>query len=775
VLRIRAGTVAATVSLPNGFDENPDPPRSGDWNKSRNILLFGSSDLLRIYSDQFDFDSRHSDVGRTINYYHAADLGVLHTPGAEGMFRALSFFRLQRPEYAHLTLGNLQTTLERFTHVSQQFNVECRALLGLGWADLYLDLSADELDTLFGAIASYRAVVLDDHAALFRNAFTVVGVDLAHVERAKASSQLVHPTISLRVAPSKLADVVQDYLPRFFPDTEWKTQITTGKRDLVISPHAKIPFSEFWAAHRDLRLNLGTTNRIYKVETHFDFPTDIITTAPPHAVSNGCACGDVSTNKTSAFMLSVTQCGRGIGRGLKQSLNGLAELYRDALQDRDSCCDFDAAAAHYYAQQVVIDEYRALSPESDTASFDRYHLLREAIERLDVSALVIFHQEQNGSYTDLLSRSERVSLYRGGMQKLTSVLLLTMDALIERHSLGITPMLCWWPAGQIQSERPISVIKVPVHYLNEPEVALFLIIHELGQLTAYHSRLRVPDDVAPTREVPVEGVIHVAVTSTDSNFTKDVGIDLPLGSVVDIPVGPRVSAADDEESAGRAFREYFADRAADTGKLFTDIFADVFLLRIGFNDDLSLCADFLLDQFLKLEDVLEMSPDGEKQAVQLFTRLIYTVIATSILRDPTANREVSLADVRLGREMVLTYFRGAARERLKLDSAAARLLLNSAVVDDATNQCVLWRRWLDVVVAKVSQYEREPAGGEVATKPGEIVPIETEQVVARFRQLLLPDGVPQDTLFLQRTGLLASVLTSLQPSPRLRPVTDAAL
>src|SRR5207248_9228061 len=147
-----------------------------------------------------------------------------------------------------------------------------------------------------------------------------------------------------------------------------------------------------------------------------------------------------------------------MGPGLRNSFHGLARLYLEALDGGEGCCDFDAAAAHFFSQRALFLEYQKLCEDaegmtgSDRAEAQitrrRRDLLRDVIDRLEVSSVFIFNQEQNGTYSDLLSRSERVSLYRGGMQKINVALLIAIVNLIERTGLSILPMLCWWPAGQ---------------------------------------------------------------------------------------------------------------------------------------------------------------------------------------------------------------------------------------------------------------------------------------------------------------------------------------
>jgi hypothetical protein len=814
-LQLQAGVVAATVTLPNGSDEV-----IAEWAKEngaggQSAILFGSSDMLLMSPEVYEFDRSRNEkkIGRTVNNYHAAILRDLHWNGEPRLFRALSFLRAQRPEYERLSLEQLEQLIEEFEVICTRHDVACRVLLGYGWADLYLYFSSEELDRLFSAVVACRTVSLKTGGAgVFRNAFTIVGIDVDRQTKATVATELVRPKISLRVEPSELRDLIENRLPGQFPSEEWKVTVTSGKRDIFIIPHESIPFGTFWDAHSQWRRQIGLPNSpIYKMETHFDFaPSVVLPDNSATGRSTPCQCQESASALEEAFLIAVREC-KSMGPGLARSFDGLARLYLEALDDADSCCDFDAAAAHYFGQRRLFREYQDLCEQAQKTIGDdsaealrirrRRDLIRDVLDRLEISSVFIFHQEQNGSYADLLSRSERVSLYRGGMQKINSVLLMAIDSLIERYDLPLCPMLCWWPAGQIQSERPIGVIKVPVYFLHQPEVALFLIIHELGQLAAYeyYRKLDIPPVARITRQF----------SELDAQMLRDAAIQDPRVQMPREGANPTLDQlgipGPSSESRGMIWFSGQAERfRIDTGKLITDMWADVFLLRVGFSHDTNGLLNFLFEQFLSLLILEKETASSTVRIVQFVARLI-TVLAVEhrLAREENpGNSDITEAEINRARHGAMLYLDDAFRfprfaeqiaeeeKNLQAGQAAPVSLvdkfLDESVVGKAADIAFGYRSYLTDVMAYTAKYNVEPDTPPADLndlKQGVLAQIDPSRIPSYFRAYLAlgrigsttkpneqrtPEEIEENRrLFLARSALVSSILASYDRKPRL--------
>jgi hypothetical protein len=494
------------------------------------------------------------------------------------------------------------------------------------------------------------------------------------------------------------------------------------------------------------------------METHFDFtPGEVLLQSSKPALPDRCGCSHDGNAVADKFVDGAKQCTM-MGPGLLHSFEGLARLYREQLDGGESCCDFDAAAAHFFSQRRVFCEYQELCEKSQRLdaldgaearrTLRRRYLLRDAIERLEVSSVFIFNQEQNGSYSDLLSRSERVSLYRGGMQKINVALLTAIDTLVdrfelERLGLEILPMLCWWPAGQIQSERPTGVIKVPVFYLHQPEVAYFLIIHELGQLVAY----------AYDRAKPVP--MHEYSESDFVNAAKD---RILLGTV------------QEADSLG-----------VDTGKFITDLRADVFLLRVGFSNDVEQWGRFVFDQFLKLvkseRDPMTLKP----RWIHFLTRMI--CITAAVQRFHDRQREstpwfiITEADRVNARTDALKFLSKEIETReaeADIDDFAeiVDMLGDRAIGDKAVELVGKYHEWAGEAIQYVDPIPAEagvPADIIASLKEGILTPIHVTQITSCFRALLRMNeaAVGEQALFLGRAALISSILGYCERRPRL--------
>lgn len=772
-MKLLSGVVAATVTLPKGSDG----AIQGWWSeahKNEGVILFGASDLLLITADVFQFEELGNEpTGRTANTYLATVLANDQDPDRRGLFRAWSFFRTQRPAYERLTVDRLERLVAKFAPICGAYNVTCSVLLGYGWADIYLDLSSDSLNSLFAAIVACRAVTLDDPpAGVFHNAFTIVGVDFDRKDDVENLREEVMPRISLRVEPSELASVIKDVLPQHFSPERWTFTVTSGKRDVFIMPvSSSVPFSEFWEGHRAIRRQIGQVGfPVHKLETHFDFKTDIVIAEPQQTKpSSRCSCSNDGKKVELKFDAAAKQCDR-MGPGLRNSFHGLARLYLEALDGGEGCCDFDAAAAHFFSQRALFLEYQKLCQAakamagSTTAEAQRMRrrreLLRDVIERLEVSSVFIFNQEQNGTYSDLLSRSERVSLYRGGMQKINVALLIAIDNLIARCDLSIWPMLCWWPAGQIQSERPTGVIKVPVFYLHRPEVAFFLIIHELGQLVAYDYYRRQPVGA-------VDETLPLVLTKYDIRF-------LSSGNISSGNADPR-----------RDLVEYAENRGVDTGKFITDIWADVFLLRVGFSGDPHWWRNFLFEQFLDLVRSEHGLTSVNVRCVHFVARLICLSAATLTLaanRDGPDRFRIQAADLSTARSATRLYLDKLAtaarfKQLVTEQDSVDEILADEAVIDKATDIADRYRPWISEAMAHVDAIVADaeaPSEKIEEIKDGTLIEIDSAQITSYFRALLNIQEQAVDAtndekraLFLARSALISSILGSCERQPRL--------
>jgi len=773
VLKLSSGVIAATVTLSNGSDSKIEQWWSPD---SDGVILFGASDLLEIKSDVFEFGASTDEPrGRTANTYLAA---ALHDPSAKppsGLFRALSFFRAQRPQHERLTTNeNLHEILGEFHRICDGYDVSCRVLLGYGWADLYLHLGCESLNGLFAAIVGCRSLTLasDRERGVFQNAFTIVGIDSKRVEDAGTLIEPVSPQLSLRVTPSELRGFIMKGLP--FDDDHWNKTVTSGKRDIFITPKDRVPFGEFWKAHHEIRQQIGKPEfPVHKMETHFDFvPDDVLPPPQKTAPSERCHCSRDGKTQEASFRKAAKAC-KVMGPGLKQSFEGLANLYREALGGRENCCDFDAAAAHLFSQRKIFMHYQQLCDKSlEYATIDIKHLvdeaalaevlrtvrrrdlLRDAIERLEVSSVFIFNQEQNGSYSDLLSRSERVSLYRGGMQKINVALLIAIDGLIERvirraptfngAEFRMVPMLCWWPAGQIQSERPTGVVKVPVFYLHQPEVAFFLIIHELGQLIAFEH----------------DGQKPVSTAYSTADFEKMLAEGILLGTT------------QDAESLG-----------VDTGKFITDLRADVLLLRAGFANDIARLHRFLLDQFLLLIESEHGLSLLYVRCAQFMARMTCIAAAAAKFKAAKGNdaqqyvltkedRARAAVEVRKYLTPELIDQRSAVEASLAVD------LLDPAVLAQAEKWVDTYHEWVEEAMRYVDEMAADaeaPAASIDLVREGWLTEIDSAQITSYFRALLSmkENGADARSLFRARAALISSILGYCERKPRLEQTTTS--
>lgn len=770
-MKLLSGVVAATVTLPRGSDE----AIQGWWSEARKnegVILFGASDLLLITADVFQFERLGDEpTGRTANTYLATALADVHNSDRRGLFRAWSFFRAQRPTYERLTVERLERLIAKFAPICRQYDVTCRVLLGYGWADLYLDLSAESFNALFAAIVACRAVTLDDPpAGVFHNAFTIVGVDFDRKDDAEKLTEDVMPRISLRVEPSELGNVIKDILPRYFDLDLWSVTVTSGKRDIFIMPRkSSVAFKEFWEGHRAIRRRIGEPGfPVHKMETHFDFEPNVVLPGPQETrQTSRCNCSADGKEVEKKFDDAAKECRR-MGPGLKNSFHGLARLYLEALDGGEGCCDFDAPAAHFFSQRALFQEYQKLCTDTQAADGSssaearrmrrRRDLLRDVIDRLEVSSVFIFNQEQNGTYSDLLSRSERVSLYRGGMQKINVALLIAIDHLIARCALSIWPMLCWWPAGQIQSERPTGVIKVPVFYLHRPEVAFFLIIHELGQLFAYDYYRKRP---LPEPDEPL------VLTKEDLRLLRDANI------------------SSGHADLGRDVVEYAENRGVDTGKFATDLWADVFLLRVGFANDLLWWRNFLFEQFLDLLRSEHGLASVHVRCVHFVARLICLSAATVALaarREGADRFRIGSADLQTARIATQQYLDSAVLadrfERLITEeNDVGEVLTDTAVIDKAADIADQYSHWVTEAMEHVDTIAVDapaPADKLQQIKDGTLTEIDPSQITSYFRELLnihehAADATDDEkrALFLARTALISSILGSCERKPRL--------
>lgn len=781
---LRYGVVAATVTLAKGSDD-----AIADWlddvPEKEGVLLFGSSDLLVITSNVSQFDgSGREATGRTANTYLAASLDGIGDGGRPRMFRALSFLRAQRPQYERFSSETLENLRAQFKAICQRYGVSCRILLGYGWADLYLDLGSEQISPLFRAIVGCRSVMLKAEPecpapGVFHNAFTIVGVAWSRRNEVEQLDEEVRPKISLRVEPTELTDLIKnpECLRKHFPREVWDISITSGKRDIFILPRRPVRFGDFWIAHREIRRSIGEERpSIHKMETHFDFGEEILAPSQDFTTPLACACSGEGAKLAKRFREAAEKCDE-MGPGLKKSFDGLANLYEEALDARDSCCDFDAAAANYFSQRALFREYHELwkaaeqEGASDSAEAQRRRrrrsLLHDVIDRLEVSSVFIFNQEQNGSYSDLLSRSERVSLYRGGMQKINVALLIAIDNLVRRQNLPIWPMLCWWPAGQIQSERPIGVIKVPVYFLHRPEVAFFLIIHELGQLTAYDYYRKQPPP-PPEDE-------KLGLTPEDRRFARSEFKALLTTKGLQRIL---VDRAETQDTA-----EYAENRGIDAGKFITDLWADAYLLRMGFRNDVGACRDFLFEQFLELVRGEHGLFPLRARSVQFVARLICVAAATLKIDERSAGKEwsaITMDDLKHARFVTRQYLddaRAAGRFEAWTGKGEDIHVTLRIVLPAAANLASDYSDWVDEALQHVESFtpdeEASPANLE-KIKNGTLTEIVPSEITSYFRALLdiqePPAGASDEEkrpLFLARAALISSILASCERVPRL--------
>ena len=739
--------------------------RTADAEDHDRILLFGSSDLLLITRKPtfeeaaFAFD----EVGRTANWYYALSLEVLKDHHDQPRpFRGFAFFRLHRPKFEQPTIGRLEKILEQFRAICKATDAAAEVSLGYGWADLYLDIRSTSFQSLFATVTACRAIELEEHP-VFRNSFTIVGIDLKFKNEAAKSTEKVRPSLALRVEPADLQFVLTELRKDYFPGNHWRFEITSGKRDIVITAEKDIPFDEFWTVHGRLRERIGVAgSSIHKVETHLQFPPEKL--LPPQKRPMHppmvCNCRAGGTSAQKLFVEALLSSNDSIGVGLKQSYRGLADLYHETLEDQDSCCDFDAAAAHFFSQSRLLERYRQLCnyiaevkgsyPAQERQARQCAAVYRDAFNRLDISSMIIFQQEQNGSYFDLLTRSERVSLFRGGMQKINTVLLTAIASLVDRHALPVFPMLCWWPAGQIQSERPIAVIKVPVFFLHRPETALFLIIHELGQLTTYEYLRNLEER-------------NEAIAFDDDDVLKGLGIST---NGVDLP--------SPERHLGR-----LGELKQDLGILITDVFADFFLLRVGFAGSRQETFEFLFEQFLPLEQTSEpQSADRDKYCKHLVVRLIALQIGIERLaRDPADTQaEIGFHELENARKAVFKFLNLAVRSGRYKSLLDMRPQLHieirnpfvGAVALDTIKDMEANGGWLRHAIRFAQKFSliSPPAAlpGIDDIPSGHLAEIDRRWIAEYFRDLL---NISEDELFYARTALTASVLTSCEPIRRL--------
>lgn len=787
-LQVRSGVIAATLALSSGRDTLnlsqgvlplPNLPRE-------NAILFGASDLLVMARTSTGFDEADallSETGRSPNWYSAVSLGRVHGDDRPRTFRALSFLRFNRPQYERLTLPQLSALFRELQRISELLNVTCEVLLAYGWADVYLDIRSDSLRDLFSAVTQYRAAELDEGKALLRNGFTIVGVDLRKREEASRHTELVRPTVTLRVSPSALADVLDRIVPDCFDDVPVRADVTTGKRDVLITPNDSLPFHKFWSIHQKLIDLLDTPGfPIQKVETHFQFSrTELSIPTRRYAPHERCPCAVQGERHAERFKHAIAASDE-MG-GLKRSFEGLAQLYVDALKDADSCCDFDAAAGHYFSQYRLLDHYRELIRQVQDTPGDlrlerRLNLYREALERLDISSLFIFHQEQNGSYVDLVTRSERVSLFRGGLQKINAVLLSAIQTIIDEHQLPIMPMLCWWPAGHIQSERPIGVIKVPISYLYEPETALLLIIHELGQLTAYErfeSLDREPQELqSNVLPFDLDGLKRI-LWRRKAVKAKSSGLARELGST----------------KRRRKLVEALEDKLRAEGTLMMDIVADAFLLRVGFADDLQAMREFLFKQFLASEySRAPRTETGFRYCVHIAARLMCMIIAARAFGPPKrSDREDHSASVLFGGDFEMNdsdlgFAREATEEFLEAVADATEygmgsqrpglsdVLRSSDTLNEAVRKITFAKSDMKGLLESfmgMTPRMVDPSGLEQVFDEGILTDINAQDMVGSFCELFFraSDSEDRSAVFIARSALIASALASLPPRRRL--------
>jgi hypothetical protein len=614
-LNISSGVVFGTVQLQFGNQsdiellqavQNQRPEQDP---KPAGVSLLGPADLLIYIEGVFDFRSETNLLrahGHMPNWHLAVALNT-SASSASRNFRTIGFFRFERPAYESVTTSDLSALLSTIERTSAEYGISSRVLLGFGWADLYIDMRGDELAAIYRCMAACRALTLPNGGRVFRNAFSVIGFEVPATEHLETSRQLVRPSIALRIAPDQLSTVIQ----RIRKLTElfgWHVDVSPGKRDLSLRPAESIELARFLRAHRAVRsLNVSPEEPVRKIETRIYFSPDelgidaaIVPTIGDQAFI-GCQCLE-DGKKASDRFLSVIDNWHVMHQGLAQSFTGLAHLYREALQDRDSCCDYDQAAAHFFSQAEFLERYRELSnrvaASSDLTVRREWQQMRESVGLLDILSIAMFNQEQNGSYADLLSRSERMPLFSGGMQKLNSVLYSAIAPIVKACRLSTSPVLCWWPVGHVQVVRPLSIIKVPIFYVYEPEVALFLMIHEVGQLFALQNDASV-DLSDPVTKARYEDFLRLFGRAIKGNTQR-------LEEEGQLP-----------RSTPRA-QDTYHSRSTDAGLLLTDLYADFVMLRVTLQHDLNRFIQFALRQYL----VSEYSTSASKVSVRTYAFMV---------------------------------------------------------------------------------------------------------------------------------------------------------
>jgi hypothetical protein len=222
------------------------------------------------------------------------------------------------------------------------------------------------------------------------------------------------------------------------------------------------------------------------------------------------------------------------------------------------------------------------------------------------------------------------------------------------------------------------------------------------------------------------------------------------------------------------------DLLRDLGVLITDMFADSYLLAVGFSDHFRRMGTFLFEQFLRLEETAEPeSLSAFKLTVSLFARLLAMAIAKN-RRASCISSDVPIAqsELRQARGDVthfLTHavyhprFASLLTERRK----RVRITVRDVVVEREAIRLVTMAERAIRMASDFSARFTGPASLSKADPPnaaaierGEVTEIERTRITDYFGRLLdIEDS--DERLFRARAALVASVLISCEPRRRL--------
>jgi hypothetical protein len=470
----------------------------------------------------------------------------------------LSFFqhlRLRRAIYAYAGAEGL--IVQKLRALLEAHGIDASILGGLGWSDIILDgrLQVEQMREFIRFLVTVHELHLpivgipNGKLPVFQRILTLFGYVPGGAVPTAAG--LRHMTF-VRAKPGHL-EQSRAALRAEFPSPLYRIAFIDGKSDFVVSLAEQPPAPFLGGAsvpagddptllQRQERLSaINVDASLQRLETHLLLTDidDIVVEAEACAVwpiarpaqHHDCTCATHSVN-----LDPVQRPFNALPIGLRQAIQNLLLLFTSALKDPTTCCDsFPAIAAceaslitllksldavvkdlpsvpmtKEQLQQLSLDDaFALLNKEMDEAErfqkrypagIDVHKFMAERFKYLEDwhhYAERVLSQRIVGSFEAMLGHTDRVTTYRGGVQKflqLADGLVRDFTRLIiaDAESLPFTTL--YDSVHTIVSMRGGFFIRIPVRHVFTLPLGIADLWHEVG-VTIFNLRYD-PKDVA---------------------------------------------------------------------------------------------------------------------------------------------------------------------------------------------------------------------------------------------------------------------------------------